>query len=259
MRYAILLLFLAVPNLGARGQLVQKEWQSLGAFPRGVECVYFIDLPGPPRIGFVGDSGNVFRTTDGGQTWRAATVTSGDSIFPSDFTFQNSDTGWFANFFEGGAPVYKTTDGGLTWTALAAPAPHASSIYYNRSNGLLLLSFWVGTSSGGVCASSDGGQDWKILLSGDLYNGFAFMNGDSGIVTERDIGAYRTTDGGYSWNRATSFPDETWQPNPDTLRRMIWEGSERGLDSGRVRSRKGNKSVLFETADFGNTFSTVLT
>src|SRR5579863_9167497 len=102
MRYALLSLFLIAPFAGANGQLVQKEWQSLGAFPLGVECVYFIDLPGPPRIGFVGDSGNVFRTTDGGATWLAAQVNPADSIIPSDFTFENSDTGWFANFFEGG-------------------------------------------------------------------------------------------------------------------------------------------------------------
>ena len=260
MRYGLLLLFLAAPFAGARGQLVQKEWQSLGTFPRGVDCVYFLDLPGPPRIGFVGDSGNVFRTTDGGATWRAAQVTPGDSIIPSDFTFENPDTGWFANFFGGGPPVYETTDAGQSWTAIAAPAPHATAIYYNRSNGLLFLSSWdFLPAPGGVYVSSDGGRNWITLFSGDSYNGFAFMNGDSGIVTERDIGAYRTIDGGYSWRFGATNPDETWQADPDSLRRVIWEASERGLDSTRLHSRPNGESILYETTDFGTTFSPFLT
>ena len=254
MRYAFLLVLLTAPFLGARGQLLEKQWQSLGTFPGGVACVSFIDLPGPPRIGFVGDSGNVFRTTDGGATWRATVIAPGDSVLPSDFTFANADTGWFSNFFGGGLQLYETTDAGLTWRGLAAPAPHPTSVYFNRSNGLLLLSSWEkGLQSGDVCSSTDEGQTWNIVLPSGFFNGFAFMNGDSGIVTEREIEAYRTTDGGYSWNFGTNSPGETWQADPDTLRRTIWEASENG------RNRPRDQSILFESNDFGNSYSEVET
>ncbi|HZK75671.1 MAG TPA: hypothetical protein VFD13_02075, partial [Candidatus Kapabacteria bacterium] len=260
MRYVFLLMLLSAPLVGARGQFAEREWQSLGTFPRGVECVSFIDLPGPPRIGFMGDSGNVFRTTNGGITWTS--VLNSDSIFPSDFTFANPDTGWFCNFLTVGSPIYETTDAGLTWIGLAAPAPHPTSIFYNRTNGLLLLSSWENGAAlrGDLCASTDGGQNWTILLSNDVYDGFAFMNGDSGIVTDRDAGAYRTTDGGYSWSFAdlnipNDLPDETWQADPDTLRRVIWEASEIGKDSSGKNLRPRDASVLFDTKDFGNSYS----
>jgi|GEM_PF-2468591 len=259
MRYVLLLLILVASSAGgialeARAQLAEKEWQSLGTFPRGVECIYFLDLPGPPRIGFLGDTGNVFRTTDGGVTW--VSVQDNDSILPSDFTFANSDTGWFTNYIAAkighsvstAAPAYKTTDGGLSWAPLVVPAPVPTSIYYNRSNGLLLLSAWDGAGGGELCSSTDGGTTWSVLAKGDPYNGFAFMNGDSGIVTERETGAYRTTNGGLSWAFATTVPYETWQANADTVRRVIWESCE---------NRPSGTSNLFQTTDFGVNFSLV--
>lgn len=251
---AVLLILTAAIMRPAEAQLLEKQWQSLGAFP-GVECIYFLDLPGPPRIGFVGDSGNVLRTTDGGATW--TTVLSDDSILPADFTFRNADTGWLANFRNNGSssytgtgsPIYKTTDGGLTWVPLEVPTSLPTSIYFNRLNGLLLVSGWNGLSGGEICSSSDGGITWSILRANDAFNGFAFMNGDSGIVTVRNNGAYRTTDGGRSWLDAVTFPAETWQADADSVRRGFWDASERG--GGRTLDR----SILYQSPDFGNNFS----
>ncbi len=254
MRKAIFLVFLTLacmPWGGLHAQLLENKWQSLGMFPHGVECIYFLDLPGPPRIGFVGDSGRVLRTTDGGTSW--STVLTNDSILPSDFTFANSDTGWFANFrsevvgnYSGsGSPLYKTTDGGLTWVPLNVPVLLTTSVYYNRSNGLLFASGWEGNNGGKLCLSSDGGATWSVILSNEAFNGFAFMNGDSGIVTERNNGAYRTTDGGKSWAIPASYPAETWQAAPDTIRRVLWEASE-------IRPYP-----LFNSTDFGEDFSPI--
>ncbi len=252
----VLFLVSLAPFQRASGQLLEKQWQSLGAFPSGVECVYFLDLPGPPRIGFLGSGGTLFRTSNGGASW--VPVLTNANIFPSDFTFENADTGWFANFLPVGSPVYETTDGGLTWAALAAPAPYPTSIYYNRSDGLLLLSSWEEPPQPGtVSISSDGGSNWSIVAKNAPFNGFAFMNGDSGVVTEKENGLLRTTDGGHSWIGAASFPSETWQPDPDTIRRLIWAASERGPNASGVGLRPPGTAVLFKSTDFGNTVPVV--
>ena len=248
---SLALFFWVLPARPASGQLLEKQWQSLGAFPHGVECVYFLDLPGPPRVGLLGDTGAVYRTTDGGANW--IPVLEDSTIFPSDFTFANADTGWFANFLGDGSPLYRTTDGGSTWSALSAPAPHPSSIYYNRAKRLLLLSSWEGgpKTPGTLSASSDGGATWSVVVPNAPFNGFAFLNGDSGVVTERDNGAFRTTDGGYSWQFPSSIPAEIWQAAGDTVRRVVWGASERGT------GRAPDESILYESSDFGNYYSVV--
>src|SRR4051812_1866584 len=56
----------------------EAQWKKIADF-RGfggtdtvseyITCVYFLDLPGPPRIGFVGTASELYRTSDGGGSW----------------------------------------------------------------------------------------------------------------------------------------------------------------------------------------------
>src|SRR5665213_2975245 len=62
-----------------------------GTFP----CVYFLDLPGPPKIGFAGDeSSRVFKTMDCGQTWTTHYLMNTEPIRINDFLFKDSSVGW---------------------------------------------------------------------------------------------------------------------------------------------------------------------
>src|ERR1017187_8370307 len=79
---------------GADGQIVERRWQSLAAFPDEIYVVYFLGLPGPPRIGFAGGHGMVYRTSDGGETWNT-TIADNYEFRALDFVFKDSLTGWF--------------------------------------------------------------------------------------------------------------------------------------------------------------------
>ena len=120
------------------------QWRLLKTFPlpdsvRGpnndaiITSICFLNLLGPPRIGFVGlsttapldttdhEGGEVWKTIDGGRTWRQVGPISERSFFGRgvyDFAFKDSLTGWLAASNPDGGCL-KTTDGGNTWQHLS--------------------------------------------------------------------------------------------------------------------------------------------
>src|ERR1700733_3172734 len=94
--------------------------------------VYFIDLQGPPLIGFAITTDTFYRTTDGGGTWNVIPGVVGEVY---DYTFKDSLTGWSAAL-----PPYITTNGGATWFELSGGgSASVSGIFYDSlSDGLFL-------------------------------------------------------------------------------------------------------------------------
>src|SRR5581483_4909446 len=241
----------------SHAQLLEKEWQSLGSFP-AINTIYFVSTGGPPRLGFIGDTDNVFRTSDGGLTWSNAAVNAGHFV-ASDFAFKDSATGWFTNFVEGGSPVFKTTDGGKTWNPLSAPMPKPCAIYYNAQKSMLIVSSWEAATSnmpGVVAISTDDGATWSVVLRNEPANGTAFLNADTGALTERGDYSFYTTDGGLTWSQSENqnFTDETWQPLGDTFRDIFWAASEAPNETFDYHI-----SYVFESKDFGHNFFNVAT
>lgn len=247
----LIVLFAQFLPSNSAAQPQEKLWQKLATFPHKIFTVQFLDLPGPPRIGFVGADSMVYRTTDGGETWRP-TVASDYHFNATDFAFKDSLTGWFSNWTYTGPPFYKTTDGGLTWIGQTAPTDSCSSICYRPKLHLLLLSGWPNPGSGSPlvgqrsCLSTDDGLTWQLFESGTPLNGYAFLNDDTGIVTNfHDPDYKRTTDGGLTWTAVDRGQDETWQPLADTVHHLFWAASE-------------NHQTLNCSSDFGQNFNTMV-
>ncbi|MDP4242271.1 MAG: hypothetical protein Q8921_05995 [Bacteroidota bacterium] len=221
-----LLLFVVLSSL-ANAQPQENLWQKLATFPHKIFTIQFLDMPGPPRIGFVGADSMVYRTTNGGETW-LPTVASDYGFDASDFAFKDSLTGWFSNWSSTGAPYFKTTDGGVTWSAQTAPTAYCSSICYRPKQNLLFLSVWPVQGIKHSCLSTDEGLTWSVFATDPPLNGYAFLNDDSGIVTHyHDPGYLRTTDGGLTWTGVLrGGNDETWQPLADTVHQLVWAASE---------------------------------
>jgi hypothetical protein len=211
----VLLAFFAL--IGA--ERVYAQWEPLVTFPGPLCTVYFMDQVGKPNIGFVSaqltDSEYYFwRTSDGGNTWRALDIPPLDSevwfrFGATDFAFKDSLNGWMANYIN-----FRTTDAGLTWMPMSLfveGQPDWDFAIFYIADTKLLLSTRIYNDFDTARASSDGGNTWKAFGGGC---GYAF-SGLNGILTTSDIypqsGAQYTSDGGFTWFQS-NFHDECYQP-----------------------------------------------
>ncbi|MGH2639962.1 MAG: hypothetical protein ACRDF4_11895, partial [Rhabdochlamydiaceae bacterium] len=175
------------------------QWRPL--FTRGgsFNTIYFLDLPGPPRVGFLGMDDGWYKTTDGGYSWRWVFGYAG-----YDITFEDSMTGWIAAY---GSVLGKTTDGGNTWDTLMLPqnisnSGNLASIYYDTGNHTLFTSGPANGPADNLYATSDEGKTWFAYDRSECAcsdgGGFAFVNTDSGIRAGLPF-FRKTTDGGRTW------------------------------------------------------------
>jgi hypothetical protein len=196
----------------------QAQWKMLFHYPTGFvnKVIYFLDLPGPPKIGFVGnDDFGLIKTTDGGQTWNPKYSLGQALTWPDDIVFKDSSNGWEI----GDGIVYTTTDCGETWTLVLPIAGNSSyqsfagfddGIYYDSMNDGLFISGQFPVTSW------DEGAIWNNIFltsTSGFTDGFAFNNGDTGILSSPggSYDWYLTKDGGHTWS-LTSFDSGSWQP-----------------------------------------------
>ncbi len=205
----ILALLVLIPSLlGAQWQKIAELKGTDGSktLEEYITCVYFLDLPGSPRIGFVGTASELYRTTNGGGTWLS--VWGEGRAFWNDYvseiSFKDSLTGWFTVVGLNNG-CYRTNDGGTTWSKLPVPSLAAGgyALHYSSGSGLLLLSrLDTGiTATSTMLVSPDLGDSW--IVHPEWKSGsFSFSTQMKGIATNySDIshGILRTTDGGQSW------------------------------------------------------------
>jgi hypothetical protein len=173
-----------------------------------ITCVYFLDLPGPPRIGFVGTESEMHKTTDGGITWSSVWGNGGsfEGYYITDICFKDSLVGWFSIVNTGGITgdeCYRTTDGGETWNELDVPGVYYSEgegVYYSvASDRLFLISDTL------IRISTDLGDTWSDSLPYYAISSFSFSSPLNGILPvdfypDTTEGFIITSDGGVSWD-----------------------------------------------------------
>jgi len=178
----------------------------------------------------VGSGDGVYRSLDGGKTWKNMGLRDSGHISMIRIHPQDSDTVYVAAqgplWSPGGdRGLYKTTDGGQSWERLlgidentginefvidpANPDVIIASSYQRRRHVWTLIN---GGPGGGIHKTVDGGKTWhKIegdLPSGDLGRiGLAMAPSAPNVLyaiieaDEEDQGIYRSTDFGESWEK----------------------------------------------------------
>ncbi len=160
------------------------------------------------------DTGNVYLSTDHGESWNEQ-----DSTFPRYINcFCATDSFLFVGTNNG---VFSSTDQGRTWNASNAglSSPTYDSTYGHAPQVVTMLAvdseLFAGTSGEGLYCSTNFGSNWRRLYGGltdSSISGLAaigpylFAGPDLGGNT-RSGGIFVSTDGGTSWEPDTGFTD----------------------------------------------------
>jgi photosystem II stability/assembly factor-like uncharacterized protein len=264
--------------------LANIKFRNLGPAVGGGRVSAVVGIPGQPNVYYIGAAGGgVFKTTDGGLTWKAIFEKQGSaSIGAIALAPSNPNLVWVGtgeanprNDVITGRGVYFSPDGGASWRFMGLEdAGQISSILVHPTNPDIV---WVGVlghvwgpnAERGVFKTTDGGKSWqKVLFVNDktgcsdlvmdpsnplvLFAGmWEFVRYPWMLVSGGDSGGiYRSTDGGATWKKLSEG-----LPKPPTGRiGLAIAPSNPQHVYALVESKKG---VLWDTKDLGEHWTMV--
>lgn len=172
-----------------------------GPIPVQIQQVDFVS----PEDGWLVDPfGDLFRTTDGGQTWTPLALPAPGAVHAVAFL---DATHGFATTFSRGAghfALVETGDGGATWTAVATwPWPPQRGQFNTTTFSFASpQSGWL-FAFGGLLRTADGGRTWSEFAQPGLLGLFPqslqFVNAADGWLLTNAGALLRSTDGGQTW------------------------------------------------------------
>ncbi len=131
---------------------------------------YFLDV----LNGFVMNSGNFSKTTDGGAHWQLISSNVTITNIPGFFKMQFLDT--LNGFCATPKGLLKTVDGGITWSnCLNTSASLMVPYFFDTKNGYCLENNYIRKTT-------DGGATWLVSckLNADSFSGFHFLDMNNG-------------------------------------------------------------------------------
>ncbi len=218
--------------------------------------------------GYIGGAGELFTTTDGGQTFLKKNLggaLSGKLIV--DIHSAAPQSGVFAVSSLG--EVYLTTDGGKDWAVAATPLGKAALTkvqFFDEKTGWVSAGTkkrdiktkeLIGYKDGGLARTLDGGKNWEVLFSGEEreVKAISFIDANRGwLVSETMQGPKleQTSDGGRTWIPA-AFPKQTQVGEVKELIAVQFFDACEGWLMGNAGLNDGG--VLWHTTDYGETWS----
>lgn len=219
-----------------------------------------------------GTKSRIYRTTNGGATWRLQFVNPDSSAFYDCLSFGTALQGVaYGDASQKRTNILRTEDGGATWKLLApsaVPYPLPSEGAFAASGRCVVHgnanTVYVATGAPGarLFRSRDAGRTWTVentpFTRGTVagLTGLSFVDGDRGIAVAADINKLRTdvsqgvvgitTDGGRTWEMRTR------PPLPGALAGVTWV-----RDAGPGVAVATGFGGAFYTTDEGRSWTTI--
>lgn len=178
-------------------------WNATSGWNPGVGRITGMDIEnGNENHIIIGaETGGVWRTTDGAQTWSHLTdYFSHLSVYAVVIHPDEPNTYFFGS---SGGNIFKSTDAGATWNLLA-------TIGNSRVNRILINPadpniMFAASENVGLYRSVDGGITWTQPVSDNRGYDFEFKPGDLSVVYASGSGVYKSTDGGATFTALSGF------------------------------------------------------
>lgn len=146
-------------------------------------------------LGWIGkQDGKIYRSTDGGATWSAMQSGQSTSSYITAIQFVDTQIGYASCY--GGGKVLKSIDGGLTWASIAPdPLVFIRALHFFDA----LTGVAVG-HAGHVIRTTDGGATWNFMPSNTTYNMVTLAVQGNNLIAGGWWGhSIRSSDGGLTW------------------------------------------------------------
>ncbi len=241
---------------------------------------------------FVGAaSGGVWRSTDGGTTFRPVfdrqpvQSIGAIAIDPSSPSTVWVGTGeaWTRNSVSLGDGIYRSTDGGETWTNMGLRASEriAKIVVHPKDSNVVWAcvpgALWSDSDERGLYRTSDGGKTWALVLKGpngstgcsgvDLdpgdpdrvvaglwdfrRKGWTFRSGGDGPAATSGSGLFLSEDGGKTWTDLAADRASGLPARPWGRVEPVFAPSDRKVVYAFVES---TASALYRSSDGGRTW-----
>lgn len=239
-------------DLGPTTHIIVDPKSSLG------NRTLYVTTFGNSGLGNPVKPGGVFKSTDGGRTWKLKTNGMSGSNRNGWHLAQLPDGTLYVLMARGLVPgtdteldgaIYKSTDGGEHWKPVPLPAGAnaPNDLVFDPTNPRrLYLACWPGTETnqyGGLFITDDGGTTWRLAFdqSPHVYGVALDPDNPSTVFINTFNGAaYRSDDRGATWQRLGGF-NFKWghRPVPDPVNKgmlylttfgsSVWHGPVTGV------------------------------
>jgi photosystem II stability/assembly factor-like uncharacterized protein len=194
---------------GSPGSII-GNWYSIGLANRDLGQSWVVSLaidPADSNVLYASTAAaGVFKTTDGGASWLAASTGLASGSGPLVAHPANPNQLYTGS----GAGIFETTDGGRAWL----PGGLSNEIVLSLAvDPLRPTTLYAGTAERGIYKTTDGGASWAAINSGLAPRRINLLAVDprssdilyagSDALEDGANGIWKSTNGGASWNPAS--------------------------------------------------------
>lgn len=218
-----IIIFLLFFSLCSSGLLKgQTAWYEQNPLPTGMP-ISAIHVFNENSAIIAGQLGRIFKTDNGGLSWTQKQINT--TTWLKDICFINDSVGWVVGNSD---VLMKSTDGGETW--IQQTITNAGNLYWVQ-----FINENIGWARGNSLFYTDnGGNTWSEIPAS--FGVVHFVNNNIGYGVEASI-AYKTTNGGLSWNMVT-------QPSSELMNDIYFVNEMNGW-------AVGNNGAIIATTDGG--------